>query len=236
MGEVISRKADRNTIMGDVKVTLTAANAKANGPDGAVWAVAQTRLGGVAALWDTTSTKAQDARAVYAPLAANVAVLNEQSDDVIKSQADQVWNELGRPANDPVFELIYPGGSGFYADANVEDQPNLMLLLAELHESNLSPKLSANAASRAAALRESANNLGAAVDAARKPRAAVKLYERMLTAIARSAHVELARLKRYWKSEGISESDIHAVIPDRPRNYGVAKTPATPTPDDPTAE
>jgi hypothetical protein len=236
MGEVISRKADRDTIMGDVKATLTAANARASGPDGAVWAMAQARLGGVAALWDTTSTKTQDARAVYAPLAANVAALNEQSDDLIKGQADESWNELGRPANDPVFELTYPGGSGFYADANVEDQPNLMLLLAELQEANLSPKLSAKAPARAAALRESAAKLGAAVDAARQPRATVKLYDRMLTAIARSAHVELARLKRYWKSEGISESDIHAVIPDRPRNYGVAKTPATPTPDDPTSE
>jgi hypothetical protein len=236
MGEMISKKADRNTIMDDVKATRTGAAAKAAGPDGAAWAVAEARLGGVVALWDTTRAKAEEARAAYAPLAANLAVANDTSDDLIKAQADLIWNELGRPANDPVFELLFPGGSGFYADANVEEQPNLMLLLAELLESNLSPKLSANVGARVTAIRDAAARLGAAVEAARKPRSTVKLYDRMLTAVARSAHVELARLKRYWKSEGISEADIHTVIPDRPRNYGVPATPVTPSPDGPAPE
>lgn len=228
MGEVISKKAARDRIIEDVQSTVDAAKARAAVPGGEVWAVAEPRLSGVLALYRTTRGKWETARAEFAPLAAALDVANEAADDVVRAQSDLIWNELGRPANDPVFELLFPGGSGFYADASVEDQPQMMALLAELLESNLSAKLAANVAPKVAAIRDAAARLSAAVDAARKPRATVKLYDRMLTAVARSAQLELARLKRYWKSEGLSEADIHTVIPDRPRGYGVP--PASPDP------
>jgi len=235
VGEVISRKAARERIIEDIKTTRTAAAAKAAGPDGVTWAAADARLSGGIALWDATLTKALAARAALTPLTAALGVANEISDDVIRANADIIWNELGRPANDPIFELLFPGGSGFYADASVDDQPHMMLLLAELLESNLSAKLAANLAPKVTAIRDEAAKLGAAVEAAREPRATAKVYDRMLTAVARSAHFELAKLKRFWKSEGLSESDIHSVIPDRPRSYGVP-TPPAPTPDDPSTD
>lgn len=235
MGEVISKKAARDRIIDDAQSTLDAAKARAAAPGGAVWAVAEPRLSGVLTLYRTTRGKSEAARAEFAPLAAALDVANDTADDVVKAQSELLWNELGRPANDPVFELLFPGGSGFYVDASVEDQPQMMLLLAELLESNLSAKLAANAAPKATAIRDAAARLSAAVDAARKPRATVKLYDRMLTAVARSAQLELSRLKRYWKSEGLSEADIHTVIPDRPRNYGVPapQDPSTPVAPDP---
>ncbi|MCC6899128.1 MAG: hypothetical protein IT377_09145 [Polyangiaceae bacterium] len=236
---MISRKAARERIIEDVKTTVTAAAARASGPDGATWGVAESRLGSIIALWEATLAKANAARAALAPLAAAVTVADEKSDHVIKSNADVIWNELGRPANDPVYELLFPGGAGFYTDANEDEQPDMMLLLAELLESGLHPKLVPTMGSKVAAIREAANALGAAVEAARKPRAQVRLYDRMLTTVGRTAHFELAKLKRYWKSEGLSEADVHAVIPDRPRSYGVPNTPdsptPTPTPSDPPA-
>jgi len=230
MGEVISRKAARERIIEDVKATRTSAAARAGGSDGATWAVADGRLASVIALWDATLAKANAARAELAPLAAAVDVADEASDHTIKSNADFIWNELGRPANDPVYELLFPGGTGFYADADADEQPDMMLLLAELLESNIHPKLAANVAPKVAAIRDAADKLASAVEAVRKPRAKVRLYDRMLTAIARTAHFELAKLKRFWKSEGLSETDIHSVIPDRPRSYGVPEAPPAPAP------
>lgn len=230
MGEVISRKAARERIIEDVKATRTGAAARAGGSDGTAWAVADGRLASVIALWDATLAKANAARAELAPLAAAVDVADEASDHTIKSNADFIWNELGRPANDPVYELLFPGGTGFYADADADEQPDMMLLLAELLESNIHSKLAANVAPKVAAIRDAANKLASAVEAARKPRAKVRLYDRMLTAIARTAHFELAKLKRFWKSEGLSETDIHSVIPDRPRSYGVPEAPPAPAP------
>lgn len=234
MGEVISRKASRDRIIDDITTTRTRAATRAAGStaDASVWAVAESRLGPMLTLWSNTLAKAEAAKAAVAPVLAAVEVANDSADDVIKAQADAVWNELGRPANDPVFELLFPGGTGSYADVEVEDQPSMMSLLAELLEANLHPKLAPTVGPKVAALREAAQKLEATVDAARQPRAKARLYDRMLTAVARSAHLELAKLKRYWKSEGLSEADIHSVIPDRPRSYGVGPNPG-PSPADP---
>ena len=43
----------------------------------------------------------------------------------------------------------------------------------------------------------------------------VTLLQREKTALGRAAQMELAHLKRLYKSEGFSEADIHSVIPDR---------------------
>lgn len=233
MGEVISKKAGRERILDDVRATLTGASAHAAETNGSVWGAAATRLAPIVQLWDATAGKLAAARAELAPLEARVAVANDKGDDELRAIADEVWNLLGRPANDPVYELLFPGGAGFYADGPDDEQPAMMVLLAELLESGVAAKLGADAAAKAGRIRAAAEALATANDAARKPAARVKLHERMLTAIARVAHVELAKLKRYLKSEGLSEADIHAVIPDRPRSYGVSAgaPPAGPTPE-----
>ncbi|MFO0751353.1 MAG: hypothetical protein U1F43_37645 [Myxococcota bacterium] len=48
----------------------------------------------------------------------------------------------------------------------------------------------------------------------------------------------LIALKRAWLADGISEADVHQVIPDRPSSFGVekpAKPPASPEPGSPQA-
>ncbi len=236
MGEVIHKKAARERIIEDTRTTLTSAAARAAVTNGGSWGAAAPRIGPMVALWDTTTVKRDAARAELAPLAATASATNDAVDDRIKALADEIWNELGRPQNDPYFDMLFPGGTGFYVDGNPNEQPAQMELLAELLDANLHPRL-ANAPALAASVRAEAAKLEAATEAARKPAARVELYDRMLTAIARSAQVELSKLKRFWKAEGLSESDIHSVIPDRPRNYGVGTpaTPATPTPPSPVA-
>ncbi len=39
---------------------------------------------------------------------------------------------------------------------------------------------------------------------------------RLRTALARVVQVELANLKRMYKIDGLTEAEIHAIIPDRP--------------------
>ena len=65
-------------------------------------------------------------------------------------------------------------------------------------------------------VRELAQPLRQAVDAAATPRARVALLRREKMALARAAQMELAHVKRLYKTEGFSEADIHTVIPDRP--------------------
>jgi hypothetical protein len=227
MGEVIHRRAARDKIMEDVRTTLTGARARAAAGNGGPWASAETRLVPVLNLWDTTLDKAKAARAELAPLEAAADATNSAVDDGLRGTADTIWNELGRPSNDPYFEILFPGGTGFYVDAPLADQPLLMEQLAELLDARLHPRL-ANAPAHAEAVRTAAAKLEAAAEAVRKPATRVAMLDRMLTSIARSAQVELASLKRLWKSEGLSEADIHSVIPDRPRNYGGQAPEPTP--------
>jgi hypothetical protein len=46
----------------------------------------------------------------------------------------------------------------------------------------------------------------------------LRQLQRAKTAVAQSARMQLAQLKRIYKAEGFSEADIHSVIPDRPRS------------------
>jgi hypothetical protein len=124
---------------------------------------------------------------------------------------------VGRPASDPALSILFPGGIACYAGGDVEGQPDRMDLLAELLDASLHPRLPAiQAKAHAKEVRANAKVLRAAVDLARPARARVELLDRVRRAIATSAQVELSSLKRLYKVERFSESDIHAVIPDRP--------------------
>ncbi|AKF04289.1 hypothetical protein DB32_001438 [Sandaracinus amylolyticus] len=104
-----------------------------------------------------------------------------------------------------------------------------MLLLAELLESGIHPRLRADAArAYATEVRGQAESLRAHVGAAAAPARTVALLEKVHVALGRVAHAGLASLKRAYKANGFSEAEIHSVIPDRP-----ASRKATPAGGDP---
>lgn len=106
------------------------------------------------------------------PLIAAQESIDDQIDRLIGRLSDTIWNDIDRPAHDPLYELLFPGGITFYTDGPDDEQPARMDLLADLLESNLHPKLDPKRAKQyAAELRGGAQTLEAAVDAARKPRA-----------------------------------------------------------------
>jgi hypothetical protein len=112
---------------------------------------------------------------------------------------------------------MYPGGTGYYADGDTPGQPLRMELLAKLYDRSLHPKLSQDQSSAyAARIREGAAQLKADIDAMSIPQANVTLLERVRTALARVAQFELANLKRMYKIDGLTEAEIHTIIPDRP--------------------
>jgi hypothetical protein len=106
-----------------------------------------------------------------------------------------------------------------------------MELLAKLYERKLHPKLTeAQCVAYAKRVREAATALQADVEAAKTPTANVALLERVRTALGRVAQYELSNLKRAFKIDGMSETQIHEIIPDRPAAKKAAKKgePAAP--------
>ncbi len=214
MGIVVKKNAGIDTIFADGRTALTRGVAR-----GGRWQeLAEQRIAPVLALLTSIDGQIAAAREEAEPLRATRDVENHRADALIGRVSDDAWNAVGRPRNDPALTLIFPGGVGYYTEGEVEGQPDRMEILAQLLESNLHPKLSAaQGQAFAAEVRASADVLRAATDAARGPLTRVDVLERVRTALARNLAMELAKLKRLYKAEGFTEAEIHAVIPDRPR-------------------
>lgn len=213
MGEVIRKTAAVEDILADINTTLERAFAKKD-----PWKTsAEARIGFVVALANGISERVKAAQALVGPAVAELGVANEESDKLIGRTSDDIWNDLGRPGVDLLFDLLFPGGISEYTDAPIDDQPFAMLLLAELLESGIHPKLDATKATAYATnVRQSATRLEEKVDAARPLRARLRVLLRMQTVVARAGAVTLSRLKKQWLADGHSEAEIHTIIPDRP--------------------
>ncbi len=213
MGEVIRKSAAAEDIVADGRAASTVAQARG----GTVKTLAEQCLAAPLRLVDLVDKRLRAAEATAGPLIAAQDHVDEQVDRVVARLSDLVWNDIGRPASDPIYDTLFPSGITFYTAGPDDVQPARMELLADLLEAKLHPKLETKQVKvYAAELRAAAQTLEAAVDAARKPRAQVELYSRMRTAAARNVQLGLVNFKRMMKIAGMSEAEIHSVIADRP--------------------
>lgn len=225
MGDVVRRTAAVDDIFADVKTTLGRARAR----EGKWKATAEERLTPIVTLIDATDARRAAVQAEVAPLAAAIGAADDKADRLLGKMSDDIWNDVGRPANDAALSLLFPGGVGYYADGEDDEQPDRMDLLAELLDAGVHPRLDRTVAGdRAKAVRAEAALLRTAHDASRGPRLRMRLLDRVRTALGRAAQMELVHLKRRFRAEGFSEAEIHGVIPDRPRPVAeVETTPPT---------
>lgn len=220
MGDVIRSGAAVDDIFNDVRTSCD--NAVARG--GTIKERAEQHLAPVIAMIAAVADELQLARATLAPLAAALGAENAAADATLNRIYDETWNDVGRPANDRLLALMYPGGAAYYTDGDTPGQPVRMELLAKLYDRKLHPKLTAaQCEAYATRVRAAAAALEADVDASAPAFANVTLLERVRTALGRVAQFELANLKRSFKIDGMSEAAIHEIIPDRPAPKKAAK-------------
>lgn len=227
MGTIIRKDAAKEDILSDAHKALTNATAR-----GGRWKeLAELRLVPVCALFDDIEKQLKLAEDAHAPKAATITALNGQADRKIGKVYDTVWNEVGRPASDAALSVIFPEGAGYYTDGETSTQPERMRILVKLLGAAIHPKLStATAMACAAEIAAEADVLEAAVVAGRQTGEQVKVLSRVRTALGKVVHGELMNLKRFYKTEGFSEAEIHAVIPDRPVKAKKAEATNGPTP------
>ena len=213
MGEVIRATAGVDDIFADGRKACAAADARGN----RIKERADEGLAPAIAMVDAIDDELKMALAMYVPLQAAVAAQNEESDATLNRIYDDTWNDVGRPGNDRYLALMYPGGAGYYTDGDTEGQPARMELLAKFYDRALHPKLSkAKSDEYAARIRAAAVALKQEIDASAAPAANVALLKRVRTALGRVVQFELANLKRMYKIDGMTEAEIHTIIPDRP--------------------
>ena len=226
MGEIISRKAAVQDIAQDCRTTLTAATARG----GTVQTLAEQYLQSLLHVFDLMDKRWQAVEQALGPLRAAVDALDDDADAMLGRFADDIWNDVGRPAADPLYALLFPTGVSFYTEGPDVEQPARMELLAELLEANVHPKLDPKKTkAQAKQVRDQAKALRAAVEKTLAPTTESATVGRARTAVARSLQMALANLKRHYRAQGLSESAIHALIPDRGNVRAPAPSP-TPTP------
>lgn len=222
MGDVIRASSAVDEIFKDAGKSLDAARARG----GTIRERAESCIGPVMTMVQATEQELQAARIVLGPLQAALNAENDHADAVLNRIYDETWNDVGRPANDRYLALMYPGGAGYYTDNDTTGQPTRMELLAKLYDRKMHPKLTeAQCQGYAQRIREAAVALQNDIDAVAGPAANVALLERVRTALGRVAQFELANLKRMFKIDGMSEAEIHTIIPDRPVAKKAPKTP-----------
>ncbi len=213
MGDVIRSHAAIDDILADARSASQAAAARGGG----IAERAQTTLGPVLAIIDATEDDLKSARASLAPLGAALDAENEVADAALDRIYDETWNDVGRPANDRFLALMFPGGAGYYTDGDTSAQPARMELLARLYEKRIHPKLNPDQClTYAKRVRDAAAALKQDLDAASPVMIHVAQLERVRSALGRVAQAELVNLKRMYKVDGLSEAEIHTIIPDRP--------------------
>jgi hypothetical protein len=232
MGDVVAKNAAAETIMGDVNTTLTRARAR-----GGKWAeLAEKLLANCIRLHGVAGAEREKAEGELRGLVASVDAQDDLADKLIAQISDDVWNKIGRPAFDPTYDVVFPGGINYYTGGPDAEQPERIELLAQLLEMNIIARLpEGDAKDMAGRLRATADNYRKAMAPSAGPRARLQMFERALTAVAHSGQIALAHLKRLYRTEGFSEAEIHTVIPDRPRKKAVAAKAAAPAPSAPAA-
>jgi hypothetical protein len=230
MAEIIRKNAAVDDILDDVRTTHANAFAR-----GGIWqSVAEERLGPVVAAIHQTETELTQTEVASVPLFAALEAENLKADRLLGKVSDDIWNAVGRPKNDPHLDLLFPGGYAHYADGDLSAQPARMAVLVELLRKGVHPAVPAEVAKASADAVEAAMiSLRDKLDAASVPRAKIATLGRTRDALARSAQMALSGLKRIYRGHGLSEAEVHTVIPARARSYrktGTTSKPAEPTP------
>jgi len=223
MGRIIQRDAAADRVLHDVTTTVEVA--RATRPE--MHADALRYLGSVLETAEALRRQLEDHDANTMALRGRRKAYNERANDRIHRVRDAYFNEIGRAAGDPVYNMTFPGGAGRYARATPANKPTALRLLAAALETHSHRRIPREM------VEEWTTALGAedeALDEVLRTLGPLDVEGRILraqrTANAREGQRRLSGLKRYWLGEGLSEAEIHEVIPDRPRSRGPDATPA----------
>ena len=211
MGNVLSRKRALGAIVETIETTLTRARER----DDFVKARVDERLGPYEPL--LTEAAAVAAAAVRAHDEALAAVLYtvEKAQLVFGEVQDEVRNALGRPRSDATMALLFPEGMAAVRRVAPRHAALTMGLVAEQMRKIRNPKLDEARLAEWSARLEAAKGTVVAAAAAEESAGASASHARASYArLVHTAWLTLPALKRVLKADGLTEAQVHSVIPD----------------------
>jgi hypothetical protein len=197
---------------------------------GEILALAQTRVAPiVTALGDNEEQLKQvrtDDDAKHAALLAR----DEESDLEIGSVCDEMWNAMGRPSQSVDYNLVVNGGKNVWTDGDPAKQPALMGVLAKNIRNSTHPKLAAKKEEWAKRIEVKAAAQAEAAKPTEASYAQVLALTMQRRTLADALQVGLVRFKRDLKNLGMTEAQVHEIIPDTPPAPRASDTPPKPSP------
>jgi hypothetical protein len=179
-----------------------------------------------------TDTAAALGKAEEVEQAAQSVLLatDEVSDNEVGAVLDEIWNELGRPGSSQDYDLIAGSGKARWTNGDPAKQHHLMRILATNITATTAPKLQAKKSAWADRITLKAAAQAEAAKPLEPAEALVLALGARYRALANAAQVGLMRLKRDYKNAGMTEAQIHEIIPDTPRARKTApgEPPGTP--------
>lgn len=211
MGEVIAASAEQGRIVEDVQTAYDISIARG----GEVAEAASARLGPAVTAIGNTKEILDAAKKAESLAWATVAGVDYDADGLIGSTRDEMWNALGRPKQSPHMDAVYPEGIATYTAGDPLGQPLLMGVLRTRILAGEAPQWTeAKRNAWASAIEAKREAYEVVVNAYRPIAASLVVAEAGYRAAVRGAHTRLRNYKRDLKNLGLTEAQIHEIIPD----------------------
>lgn len=226
MGQVITRNAGTDRIINDISKTVTNANARG----GEVQSLTAMRLSAIHAALLTIDQQWKQACANGDVVHATLMARDGESDLEIGSVIDEIWNALGRPAQSADYDLIVGPGKKAWTDGDPAKQHHVMGVLAANIRNTNNAKLADRKEAWSVRIEQKAavqEQAAKPIDALDAQVTALGMQRRTLT---ETGQVSLVRLKRDFKNLGMTEAQIHEIIPDNPTGSSAAAPNPAPQP------
>ena len=229
MGRLIPRTAGPDRIFEDFTETLDQARLKG----GEIKSVVEARLGPMEAGVASAMAEVEAAEKAADDGERALLAVDGASDLEVGAVVDEIWNALGRPASSIELTLIAGRGKSEWTDGDPRQQHLLMAVLADRIRKTSAASLQAGKEGWAQRIEAKATAQEQAASDLVKSEAKVTVSGGIARATANLAQVALTRTKRDLMNAGLTEAQIHAIIPDyQPKPRKKAK----PEPKEPKAE
>jgi hypothetical protein len=211
MAELISARADVGRIEDHVRRAWRAAQARG----GEIAEAGAGRLGPAVASIDAAIALQQSTEDAEAIAWSQVLAEDAKSDELIGSVRDAMWNAIGRTRQNPALDQVFPGGVRTYTSGDPRAQPVLMQVLESRITAAAAPQWTdAMKQGWAAQVEAARKSYAATVEAHRPTEAAAQVATMGYRAAVRTGQARLHAFKRDLQNLGLSETQIHEVIPD----------------------
>jgi hypothetical protein len=211
MAELISARADVGRIEDHVRRAWRAAQART----GEIAEAATERLEPAVASIDSALALKKSTEEAEATAWSLVLAEDTKSDELIGSVRDAMWNAIGRTRQNAALDQVFPGGVRTYTSGDPRAQPLLMQVLESRVTSAAAPQWTdAMKQGWVAELEAARSSYATAVEAHRPIEAAAQVAMTAYRAAVRTGQARLRAFKRDLQNLGLSEVQIHEIIPD----------------------